>query len=86
MKLNFDSHFSFSSYGHSEFSARGIKLAVDLFQAYGYPDSKLVVIVPAHYLSKDKDHVFHDLLRRKIVHQAFHQKIDDQNKRFYDDR
>ncbi|CAF4972500.1 unnamed protein product, partial [Rotaria sp. Silwood1] len=73
-------------YGDSEFSARGIKLAVDLFQSYGYPDSKIVVILPAHYLSKDKEHVFPDLIRRKIVHKAFQQKIDDKNKRFYDDR
>ncbi len=73
-------------YGSSEFSAHGIKLAVDLFQSYGYPDSKIVVILPAHYLSKDKDHVFPNLIRRKIVHKAFQQKTDDQNKRFYDDR
>jgi hypothetical protein len=73
-------------YGSSEFSAHGIKLAVDLFQSYGYPDSKIVVILPAHYLSKDKDHVFPNLIRRKIVHKAFQQKVDDQNKRFYDDR
>jgi hypothetical protein len=73
-------------YGDSEFSARGIKLAVDLFQSYGYPDSKIVVILPAHYLSKDKDHIFPNLIHRKIVHKAFQQKIDDQNKRFYDDR
>jgi len=76
----------FLRYGDSEFSARGIKLAVDLFQSYGYPDSKIVVILPAHYLSKDKDHVFPDLIRRKIVHKAFQQKIADQSKRFYDDR
>lgn len=75
-----------SSYGDSVFSSRGIKLAVDLFQSYGYPDSKIVVIVPAHYLPKDKDNVFPDLIHRKILHKAFHQKIDDQNKRFYDDR
>ncbi|UJR24912.1 hypothetical protein I4U23_006276 [Adineta vaga] len=74
------------TYGDAEFSAHGIKLAVDLFQSYGYPDSKIVVILPAHYLSKDKDHVFPNLIRRKIVHKAFQQKIDDQNKRFYDDR
>ncbi|CAF1457543.1 unnamed protein product [Adineta steineri] len=74
------------TYGDSEFSARGIKLAIDLFQSYGYPDSKIVVILPAHYLSKDNNHVLHDLIRRKIVHKAFQQKIDDQNKRFYDDR
>lgn len=73
-------------YGDSEFSAHGIQLAVDLFHSYGYPDSKIVVILPAHYLSKDKDHVFPDLIRRKIVHKAFQQKIDDKNKRFYDDR
>jgi hypothetical protein len=76
----------FFRYGDSEFSAYGIKLAVDLFQSYGYPDSKIVVIVPAHYLSKDKEHVFPDLIRRKILHKAFAQKIDDKNKRFYDDR
>ncbi len=76
----------FIRYGDSEFSARGIKLAVDLFQSYGYPDSKIVVILPAHYLSKDKDKIFPDLIRRKIVHKAFQQKIADQSKRFYDDR
>ncbi|CAF3627836.1 unnamed protein product [Rotaria socialis] len=74
------------TYGDSEFSARGIKLAVDLFHSYGYPDSKIVVIVPAHYLSKDKEHIFPNLIQRKIVHKAFQQKIDDKNKRFYDDR
>ncbi|CAF1034196.1 unnamed protein product [Adineta ricciae] len=74
------------TYGDSEFSAHGIQLAVDLFHSYGYPDSKIVVILPAHYLSKDKDHVFPNLIRRKIVHKAFQQKIDDKNKRFYDDR
>ncbi len=78
--------YFFFRYGGSEFSARGIKLAVDLFQSYGYPDSKISVILPAHYLSKDKDHVFPDLIHRKIVHKAFQQKIGDQNKRFYDDR
>ncbi len=77
--------FSFR-YGDSEFSARGIKLAVDLFQSYGYPDSKIVVIVPPHYLSKDKEHIFPNLIHRKIVHKAFQQKVDDKNKRFYDDR
>lgn len=49
--------------------------------ACGYPDSKIVVIIPAHYLSKDKDHVFPDL-----IHKAFEQKPDEQVKRFYDDR
>ena len=73
-------------YGDAEFSVRGIKLAVDLFHSYGYPDSKIVVILPPHYLSKDKDNIFPDLIRRKIVHKAFQQKIDDKNKRFYDDR
>jgi hypothetical protein len=76
----------FFRYGDSEFSAHGIKLAVDLFQSYGYPDSKIVVILPAHYLSKDKDHVLQNLCRRKIVHKAFQQKTGDQFKRFYDDR
>lgn len=74
------------SYGDSEFSARGIRLAVDLFQSYGYPDSKIVVILPPHYLSKDKESIFPDLIHRKIVHKAFHQKVDDKNKKFYDDR
>ena len=64
----------------------GIKLAVDLFQSYGYPDSKIVVIIPAHYLSKDKEHVFPDLIRRKILHKSFEQKTDEGIKRFYDDR
>ena len=73
-------------YGQKEFSAVGIKLAVNLFQAYGYPDSKIAVIIPPHYLSKDKDHVFPDLIHRKILHKAFEQKTDEQVKRFYDDR
>jgi len=74
------------TYGDSEFSARGIKLAVDLFRSYGYSDSQIVVVLPPHYLSKDPDHVLHDLIRRKIVHKAFEQKINNKNVRFYDDR
>lgn len=74
------------SYGGTEFSSRGIQLAVDLFRSYGYPDTKITVIIPNHFLSKDKDKVFNDLIRRKIVHTCWHQKAGDETKRFYDDR
>lgn len=74
------------TYGREEFSSRGIRIAVDLFHSFGFPDSKLTVIVPPHYLSKDSDGVFQELTRRKILHTSFHQTIEGERKRFYDDR
>ncbi|CAF0784878.1 unnamed protein product [Didymodactylos carnosus] len=74
------------TYGNSEFSSKGIKLAVDLFHAYGYPDSKIVVILPPHYMKKDPHNYLNALIRRKIVQPSFHQKIAGKIVRFYDDR